>query len=310
MARFALLVALVACNSNTYHTHAFTAPTACGQGPYDVHIPADGTTAEDGIEVVACTPRALAGHVELSVGTYGLIDNAFGDGSADNGRCVGGPVVVSQLGSGATSTVAGGGGGGSATATQPVLVEQAFTGDEGAWGDDLCKPYGVAAQTLLIQTTMTRTTGWNVIEHGSDLHVRIWSDVPNDLSGVTFLVREVMSKDKPKPPQPYVPSKDDHEHVAQAAPPPAPSHGAPPAPLVESKPARTSDTATWVPGYWTWTGAQWGWIAGFWRDGVDTPAPRVEVPGDAPVVGAIWIGGTWQRRGGSWVWIAGRWRGR
>lgn len=308
MVRFALLFALVACNSNTYHTHAFTAPTSCGQGPYDVHIPADGTTAEDGIEVVACTPRALAGHVELSVGTIGMVDNAFGEGSADNGRCVGGPAIVAVAGSGSTTSAAGGDG--SATAApQPVFVEQAFTGDESAWGDDLCKPYGVAAQTLLIPTTMTRTTtGFNVIEHGTDLHVRIWSDVPNDLSGVTFLVREVMSTDKPKPPKPYTPSHDDH--VASAQPPPPPHHDAPPAPLAEIKPDRTSNTATWVPGYWTWTGAHWGWSAGFWRDGVDVPSPRVEVPGDAPAVGAIWIGGNWRRQGGSWVWIAGRWRAR
>jgi len=309
MRRLALLVAVAACNSNTYHTHAFTAPTSCGQGPYDVHIPADGTTAEDGIEVVACTPRQLAGHIELSVGTFGLTDHEFGDGSADNQRCVGGPAVVSQLGSGSPSGTTASGGG-SATATQPVLVEQAFTGDEGAWGDELCKPYGVAAQTLMIPTTMPRTTGWNVIEPGSDLHVRIWSDVPNDLSGVTFLVREVMSKDKPQPAKPVAPEQEPRGKTEVASAPPPPHHDAPPAPLVEAKPARTSASATWVPGYWQWTGSQWGWIAGFWRDRVDTPAPRVEVPGDAPAVGAVWIGGTWRRSGGGWIWIGGRWRAR
>jgi hypothetical protein len=307
--RWLALVALVACNSNRYHTYAFTAPTACGQGPYDVHIPADGTTAEDGVEVIACTPRRLAGHIQVHLGTAISSADEFGDGSADNQRCVGGPAVVVQSGSGST-TAAIASGSGNATANQPTLVSQTFAGDESAWGDDLCKPYGVTAQTLSVPITMARTTGWNLIEHGTDLHVLIWSDVPNDLSGVTFLVREVMSKDKPKPPEPekpYVPSKDE---LAQAAKASLPSHGPPPAPLVEDRPARTSDTASWVPGYWTWTGAQWGWIAGFWRDAVDTPAPRAEVPGDAPVAGAIWIGGSWRRQAGRWIWTGGRWRAR
>src|SRR6185437_4049201 len=130
MHRFALLLALVACNSNRYHTHAFTAPTSCGQGPYDVHIAADGTTAEDGVEVIACTPRQLAGHIELEFAADKFVDQGFGDGSADNQRCVGGPAVVGHPGSGATTAIATGSGSGSVTANQPVLVEQTFAGDE------------------------------------------------------------------------------------------------------------------------------------------------------------------------------------
>ena len=85
---------------------------------------------------------------------------------------------------------------------------------------------------------------------------------------------------------------DSHDDVASTStPPPTPSHGAPPAPLVEEKPARTNAAAAWVPGYWTWTGTDWGWIAGFWRDG-EIPAPRVEMPGASPQLGAIWIGGS------------------
>jgi hypothetical protein len=306
--RIALVLTVCACNSNTYHTHAFTAPASCGQGPYDVHIPADGTTAEDGIEVVACTPRQLAGHVEMSIGKLGVTDREFGDGSADNQRCVGGPTVVASAGSGSTTTAVASGGGGSATANAPVLVEQTFSGDESAWGDDLCKPYGVAAQTLMIPTTMLRTTGWNLIEHGTDLHVRIWSDVPNDLSGVTFLVREVMSKDKPQAPKPVAPDREPHRNETTASAPPPQPHGAPPPPLVEERPARTSASASWVPGYWKWIGSDYGWVAGFWRDAADMPAPRIEAPGDAPRVGAVWIGGTWRRSAGGWTWIGGRWR--
>src|SRR5271170_294008 len=87
-----LALGVVACNSFNYHTHEFIAGTACGQGPYDVHIPADGTTAEDSVEVFVCTPRRIAGHVEVTIG--GLHDNETFGSDADNQRCVAGAGVV------------------------------------------------------------------------------------------------------------------------------------------------------------------------------------------------------------------------
>src|SRR5215471_6789686 len=67
------LVALAACGSDLQrHTHAFVASASCAQGPFEVVLHADGKTGADGVEVVACTPRRLAGHVELDVGELAL----------------------------------------------------------------------------------------------------------------------------------------------------------------------------------------------------------------------------------------------
>jgi hypothetical protein len=299
-----LALGVVACNSFNYHTHEFIAGTACGQGPYDVHIPADGTTAEDGVEVFACTSHRIAGHVEVEIGHYAMADEAFGSG-ADNQRCVATGGVVTATASGSSSSSSSGGSG--ETSAAPALIEEKYDGTESAFDEDLCKALGLPIQQILTSTTVGHDLGEvDLVAKGADMHVRIWSDVPNDLSGVIFMVRQLTSTHAPRKPEKVDPP-DPSERVAVTKPPP-PSHGAPPAPLVEEKPERTSNAAAWVPGYWTWTGAEWGWIAGFWRDG-DVPAPRVEMPGAAPT-GAIWVGGNWQRHSGSWVWIAGRWRTR
>ena len=310
--RIVAIVALGAlgCGSERLHTHAFVASTACGQGPYDVHLPADGTTAKDGLEVVACTPRRIAGHVQVSFGTYEVEDHAFGD-VADNQRCVASGGVVTATASGSAAPAAGAptraldGGG----AVSPGLIEQPYRGSETPFQDALCKELGLTAQQILMPTVMTRTTKDNLINPGTDLHVRIWSDTPNDLAGVVFMVRQITSKDRPSAPEPE-PEPARHP-TRELAPVPRPDHGAPPAPLGEERPAPPIADATWVPGYWTWTGARWGWIAGFYRDADHAiPAPQVEIPGAPPAIGALWLGGGWQRRGGAWSWINGRWRTR
>jgi WXXGXW repeat (2 copies) len=303
-----LALGVVACNSFNYHTHEFVAGTACGQGPYDVHLPVDGTTAEDGVEVFACTSHEIAGHVEVEIGKYAMADETFGSG-ADNRRCVATGAVVAATESGSPSSsspvVAGSG----ETSAAPVLIEESYDGTESAFDEDLCKALGLPMQQILPSTTVGRDLGEvDLAAKGADMHVRIWSDVPNDLAGVIFMVRQLTSTHAPRKPEKVDPP-DPSRHVAITKPPP-PSHGAPPPPLVEEKPERTSTAATWIAGYWTWTGAEWGWIAGFWRDAADTPAPRIETPGTAPQPSAIWIGGLWRRSGGGWTWIGGRWRTR
>lgn len=304
-----LLLLLAACHSDVVHTtHAFVAPESCGQGPYDVHLTAEGKMGSEGVEVWACTPRRIAGHVEMLVNGAPMRNVPFGEG-ADNGRCVGGGPVVMTSGGGASASTSGGAPG--MRAAQPVLVAQAFD-DKGALiPDDACKAYGLEGDYLM-NDTMTP------LAPGADIDVRIWSDAPNDLSGVIFLVRHAIST-KTRAEE----EKEWAKLESEPAPPPThaekkPDHGAPPAPLAEERPGAPSASARWVPGYWTWlapksdpsTGATWGWVAGFWRDdGIAMPAPRIEVPGAAPE-GAVWIGGAWQLRAGGWFWVAGRWRGR
>jgi len=308
-----LLIALATgCAADTKsHTRAFVADTTCGQGPYDVHLRADGKTGGDGIEVIACTPRRISGRAMFAANGYEVSNRAFGD-ATDNQRCVGGRPTIVTAGTGdGASTTAAAGDAGRASAAAPVLVERPFTGTETPMsGDDLCKPLGLEAQTIIGSTMMMRIDEKDTfMPAGADLHIRIWSDVPNDLEGVVFMVRHLTSTKTPKQMKKEVASWETSDAPVPPKRAEPKGHGPPPAPLVEEQPARTTATAAWVPGYWSWTGSAWGWVAGFWRDErVAMPAPRVEMPGAAPGEGAIWIGGTWSLRAGAYVWIGGRWR--
>lgn len=305
------LFALTACSSSLRSkTHSFVADTPCGQGPYDIHLKADGKTGEEGVEVIACTAHRLVGTAELRIDRSLLQSYKFGDGEpAENGRCLASPATVASVGSASAASSAGASGNAKSTGSRatPVLVERAYTGSETPFPDELCKQYGLAAQTVMT-ATLTRT------EPGIDLHVRLWSDVPNDLEGTVFLIRHLTSKKS----KAEVDKEWEELAQEQAKKPPkdvpkdprrVPEHDAPPAPLVEARPAQPTANATWIAGYWQWTGSQWGWVAGFWRDArVAMPEPRLEVPGQMPSAAAVWVGGSWQLRAGAWIWVRGHWR--
>jgi hypothetical protein len=296
-----------ACTSDfARHTRAFVPAQRCSQGPFDVHLTVTGKTAEEGIEIVACTPRRIAGRVAVTVDRVPLTDEAFGDG-ADNARCVAGPsAVVVTAAAPAAGNAAAAAGDELAPPGRSVaqLVEQPYRGSETPFEDELCRPTGRVAQRVL------GPFSWRPDESpfgaGADVHVRLWSDAPNDLDGVVFFVRYLTSnRSRAEVKEEYEASEKDPPTVER---PRAAGHGPPPAPLAESRPPPPSALVDWVPGYWTWSGAAWGWVAGFWRDArLDMPAPQPEVPGAPPGVGALWIGGTWHIQAGAWVWIGGRW---
>ena len=308
-----LLLLVVGCGSDTKsHTRAFVASTTCGQGPYDVHFRADGTTGGDGIEIIACTPRRISGHVMFAASGYEIANHAFGD-VADNQRCMGGrPTVVTASASGEGGASAATAGEGRATAAAPTLVERPYTGSETPFPDKLCEQLGLTAQEILMPTILTRTSiEGSFVPAGADLHVRLWSDVPNDLDGVVFMIRHLTSTKSPQQMKREEEKRDKRDDKVVERPRTPEGHGPPPAPLVEEQPPQPIATATWIPGYWSWTGTTWGWVAGFWRDErVAMPVPRAEVPGTAPQPNAIWIGGSWTLRAGQYVWIGGRWRVR
>ena len=302
MRRLTLLV-LAACHPDVRHTtQAFVAGEPCGQGPYEVHIKAEGKMGSEGVEVFACTAHRIAGHVEMIADGRSVRDEAFGDG-ADNARCMAGGPIVATAADGAGGGGASGVGGPGARGATPVLVEQAAHDNGGLIPDDLCKAYGLPGEYLM-SDTMTR------MEPGGDITVKIWSDAPNDLQGVVFLVRHAISTHtRAEEDKEWAAYDKEHAHdpPPKPEPKPTPDHGAPPPPLAEERPAQPAG-AVWVTGYWTWTGTQWGWTSGFWRTDVATPAPRLELPGPPPGEGAIWVAGSWQLRAGAWFWIGGRWR--
>ena len=325
--RIVVALALCACSSDLRcQTQVFAAPSTCAQGPFDVDVPADGTTAVDGIELVACTPRRLVGHAEIWIGSTAEM-TTFGD-VADNARCVAGSATAIAAGA-ASGSAAPSGDGSAGSASAPVLVKQVFQGSDGDDATTICASYGGSAQEIA-DYEVTRTSADLRVEAGEAMNVRLWSVEPNDLDGVVFLIRHVTSTKPPKQLSKDEVAKLEHNRAAKtarlakeaaeqprSAAPTAPQPTdtpwkAPPLPLAEARPDQPSTSATWVPGYWKWTGVAYGWVAGFWRDplAIDMPAPRVEMPGDAPRGNAIWIAGGWRRAGGSWVWIGGRWRAR
>jgi hypothetical protein len=317
MSRFlwAVLAAAGCSNSFTYKSQQLVPSTPCGQGPYDFTVTADGKMASEGVEVVACAPHLLVGHAEVTATAFD-VPMTFGD-KLDNARCVAGnaTVVATQSASSPASTPAHADGGGTSAAS--AFVEQPYSGTESPFEDDLCKPYGVPAQIVVRDVTFPT----DMVPAGSRMHVRIWSDAPNDLERAVFFVRHVTSTQTKAEAQAEA-AKAEREAAAHPQPPPKhvdapprqvdappPDHGPPPAPIVEERPTPPDAGATWIAGYWTWTGSSWGWVAGFWRDDrVATPAPRVEMPGAPPATTAVWIVGGWQHRAGTWVWIRGRWR--
>jgi hypothetical protein len=70
--------------------------------------------------------------------------------------------------------------------------------------------------------------------------------------------------------------------------------GPPPAPLAEDRPLAGRPGATWVAGYWHWTGMQYAWIPGHWES-----APP----------GATWSAPRYVNADGSYFYEAGTWRG-
>jgi hypothetical protein len=69
---------------------------------------------------------------------------------------------------------------------------------------------------------------------------------------------------------------------------------APPAPLVDVRPAAPSGAgSTWVPGAWNWNGAGYAWVAGHWA------AP--------PSTGSTWIQPRWEQHDGYLLYYPGYW---
>jgi hypothetical protein len=68
--------------------------------------------------------------------------------------------------------------------------------------------------------------------------------------------------------------------------------GPPPAPMDEDRPAAPSPKASWVPGYWHWTGMQYSWIPGHWAE-----APE----------GARWRPPRYSQRDGTYFYEPGGW---
>ena len=68
----------------------------------------------------------------------------------------------------------------------------------------------------------------------------------------------------------------------------------PPPPIQEARTRSPSPTATWVGGYWHWTGAEYAWIPGHWET--------------APA-GASWYAPRYVQTEGGYLYEPGGWKG-
>lgn len=71
--------------------------------------------------------------------------------------------------------------------------------------------------------------------------------------------------------------------------------GPPPAPMREERPPPPNANASYVAGYWHWTGMQYAWIPGHW---------------EAPPAGAVWSAPrVMTTNDGRYVYESGKWQG-
>lgn len=194
--------------------------------------------------------------------------------------------------------------------------------------------------THCVRTQVINTSTVNVgdgLTSEGHIQLDIWSEVPNDLEGLVFVIErsKVGADMTPERWAAFLAAGEAYYKAYMAnlaidvksgrttivnseisAPPPPP-------PRAEVQPPRPSQHARWIPGYWLYEDKSFHWLAGLWEVPeadvqhaltmqAPTPPPvepaRDEPTEAAPVRAAVWTPGSWQWDGRAYVWIAGAWR--
>lgn len=313
------------------------APGACGQGPYRIRFQAVGAPHGERVRVYACTSRSIKGTYRLRQGERDGEPRTFGHGQ-DNGRCTvqqGARTAAGGAGGGGTDVAGGGAGSTGSAATAAPSAEPLDLVDAPADSATECGP-GRYREPILDHTFIMQGPA-PALQPGLAMQVLLWSELPNDLAGVTFVVdQDVVRRDMSTEAWlAYLRARDTYHERLRALLDREVAAGVatlvdstprvaepPPPPRTEERPPRPSENAEWVPGYWHFE-TRWSWIGGWWRvpEGdvqadlvvrapVPPPPPRVEQPvADAkPARDAIWTAGAWQWDGRAYVWVSGAWR--
>lgn len=327
-------------NYEVRDARAFTSDRRCSQGPHEIELEAYGTRWGEEVEVYACSGHAIQGRwsvavdgVEHTVGTYGeqrtsivteppMTPNGSPRESRvhrdverpQNERCVASEVELAHAGSpaaGAASdaTPSGPSGDGAPAATATTVREELRSAPLPRQDGDLVCPV-----PGLDHYDLGRVAWWvqdpeqgNPLRRGARIRIRLWSDLPNDLEGVTFVVRhsrarpsvsdeewaEHLREENREREQDW--AEADRERAACERDPECAERTrrrrardeAHVARRVRAQDARRSREPDGPP-----------------------PAARAEMRPPSPSVNAEWIDGywTWSIEGSTWAWISGRWR--
>ncbi|HEU0035213.1 MAG TPA: YXWGXW repeat-containing protein [Kofleriaceae bacterium] len=315
---------------------AYRPSERCGQGPY--RFEADSLAAKYGERtyVYACGKHEIKGMYRVETRrpkTRTTTDESGFGFDRQNAAC-------KAKATAATGTGGSGGGGGAAT------------GGTGASGGGATASAPASVQPVALERTSdvptdcTRTQVLDFYWTSTDDHVAVdghftidvWSDEPNDLEGLVFVVERhgVRPDMTPEQWQAYRDADKAYDEAYAAnldldvkaglvelieqkvtAPPPPP-------PRAETQPPKPSVHARWIPGYWLYAETKFHWIAGLWdvpeediqRElTVEAPTPppaepaHVEAPVEPqPTKTAVWTPGVWQWDGRVYVWVPGAWR--
>lgn len=318
---------------------AYKAADRCGQGPFRIETDALRARYGEQIVVYACGEHEISGNYRLTVARKGQkadsSESAFGFGR-DNEACKGDRASVVQVapGGGAGGSSTKGGGGPARGAGRPAAPPAKLTA--ASLERVTVVPESCRSRSSILDSTYYGTADWVPLD--AHLTLELWSDEPNDLEGLAFVIekRAVVSDMTPERWQAYLDADRawydryraylDGEVASgrttlldmKVKTPP------PPAPRTEVRPPRPSKNARWIPGYWHYADASFHWIVGLWdvpeedvakELTVQAPKPPPAAPPAAerppeprPTQAAVWAPGQWQWDGRVYVWVPGAWR--
>jgi hypothetical protein len=313
---------------------AYRPAERCGQGPYRFETDALNTKYGEELIVYACGKHEIEGNYRITTKYKSQrgdshSESAFGF-RRDNAACKGREVASVTTGATTNGETHGGGGGGhgGTSTAAPATI----------------KPISVERTTEIPQQcerTQVLHTSWISEEDDAPLDghlvIDVWSDEPNDLEGLVFVVeRSAVVADMTLERWKAYRAADQAYYKAYMAnldvdvkagrttlvdstvksPPP-------PAPRAEVQPPRPSPHARWISGYWFYEAPSFHWIDGIWdvpdedvkRElTVQAPSPPPVAPArdepidPQPTATAVWTPGSWQWDGRGYIWIAGSWR--
>lgn len=327
-------------------TSKFTPPQQCGQGPYAFAVDTLASQFEEGVEVTLCTPNGFKGSFSYQPPAREKTERGFGEDSKHQEKCRVDATVVAARGSGgaadATPTNAKVKGKGTGKAAKPAAPTSVVLSGELVTTNERCPDN---TQSISMVSSSYYTYDQAPPDHAPPLpkgafKFELWSELPNDLSGVTILVRQRGTpagytverwREYRKATDAWYAQREAklaesiaNGHQWRTVEPIAPTKQPPPA-RTETPPPRPSAHAAWIPGYWH-DADGWVWSAGFWRvpqEDIEQektveapappPAPKVDTAPQPDVAyytarRAVWTPGYWMWNGAGYIWITGSWR--